>query len=123
MAGNGCSRPGLRRTPPVARSPPGHPTPPRRSCAERPDGYVCPRRQGRFGPCSVTLSERIHLAHPTRDDRQRALSGLIRRIGVTDLLLIIWAIMGAQLIRFGQSAAQATLSAQRGAAIDLGYTL
>ena len=71
----------------------------------------------------MTLSERIHLAHPTREDRQRALSGLIRRIGVTDLLVIIWAIMGAQLIRFGQSAAQATLSAERGAAIDLGYTL
>ena len=71
----------------------------------------------------MTLSERIHLQHPTREDRQRALGGLIQRIGLTDLLVIIWAVMGAQLIRFGESAAQATLSAEQGASFELGYTL
>jgi exopolysaccharide biosynthesis polyprenyl glycosylphosphotransferase len=71
----------------------------------------------------VTLTERIHLQHPTGEDRQRALSGLIQRIGLTDLLVIIWAVLGAQLIRFGQSAVQATLSAEQGAYFELRYTL
>jgi exopolysaccharide biosynthesis polyprenyl glycosylphosphotransferase len=71
----------------------------------------------------VTLTERVHLKHPTHDDRQRAVAGLIQRIGLTDLLVIIWAVMGAQLIRFGRSAAQATLSAEQGASFELGYTL
>ena len=71
----------------------------------------------------MTLTERVHLAHPTREARQRALSGLIQRIGLTDLLVIIWAVLGAQLIRFGDSAAQATLSAERGTSFELGYTL
>jgi exopolysaccharide biosynthesis polyprenyl glycosylphosphotransferase len=71
----------------------------------------------------VTLTERIHLQPRTREDRQRAVTGLIQRIGLTDLLVIIWAVMGAQLIRFGDSAAQATLSAERGTSFELGYTL
>jgi exopolysaccharide biosynthesis polyprenyl glycosylphosphotransferase len=71
----------------------------------------------------VTLAERVHLQHPTGEDRQRALAGLIQRIGLTDLLVIIWAVMGAQLIRFGASATQATLSAEQGASFELGYTL
>jgi len=71
----------------------------------------------------VTLTERVHLEHPTHDDRQRAVAGLIQRIGLTDLLVIIWAVMGAQLIRFGDSAAQATLSAEQGTSFELGYTL
>ena len=71
----------------------------------------------------MTLAERVYLRHPTRDDRQRAVAGLIQRIGLTDLLVIIWAVMGAQLIRFGQSATQATLSAEQGASFELGYTL
>jgi exopolysaccharide biosynthesis polyprenyl glycosylphosphotransferase len=71
----------------------------------------------------VTLNERIHLQHPTRQDRQHALSGLVQRISLTDLLVIIWAIMGAQLIRFGDSAAQATMSAEHGSPFQLGYTL
>jgi exopolysaccharide biosynthesis polyprenyl glycosylphosphotransferase len=71
----------------------------------------------------MTLTELVHLEQPTREDRQRALSGLIQRIGLTDLLVIIWAVLGAQLIRFGQSAAQATLSTQRGVSFQLGYTL
>jgi exopolysaccharide biosynthesis polyprenyl glycosylphosphotransferase len=71
----------------------------------------------------VTLTERIHLQHPTRHDQRRALSGLIRRIGLTDLVVIIWAVMGAQLIRFGQSAAQATLSAEHANSLQPLYTL
>jgi exopolysaccharide biosynthesis polyprenyl glycosylphosphotransferase len=71
----------------------------------------------------VTLTERIHLQHPTRDDRQRALSGLIQRIGLTDLLVIIWAVMGSQLIRFGDNAAQATMSADHASFFQTYYTL
>jgi hypothetical protein len=32
--------------------------------------------------------------------RQGSLSGIMRRIAITDLLVIIWAVLGAQLIRF-----------------------
>ena len=50
------------------------------------------------------------------------MSGFMRRVGITDLLVIIWAVLGAQLIRFGPDAAQAKLPAGTETFLDLRYT-
>src|ERR1035437_5308993 len=42
-------------------------------------------------------------------NKPRALSGFMRRIAITDILVITWAGLGAGLIRFGADAVQATL--------------
>jgi len=104
----------------VALPPPPQPTPSGRSRVARPSDSVRSRRRDQFGPCSVPLTERVHLEHPTHSDGQRTVAGLIQRIGLTDLLVIILAVIGAQLIRFGQGAAHVTVSA---ASFEPGYTL
>jgi len=71
----------------------------------------------------VTLTERVHLENPTHDDRQRALSGLILRIGITDVLVIIWAVMGARLIRFGPEVTQAKVPPEGLTSFELGSTI
>jgi exopolysaccharide biosynthesis polyprenyl glycosylphosphotransferase len=48
----------------------------------------------------------VTLAAPSRPDLSTKhehflLSGFLRRIGVTDVVVIIWAVLGAQIIRFG----------------------
>jgi exopolysaccharide biosynthesis polyprenyl glycosylphosphotransferase len=58
----------------------------------------------------VTLGTFPSLARFT-GRKQDVLSGLMRRVGITDLLVIIWAVLGAQLIRFGTYSPDATLTA------------
>src|SRR5450631_1136875 len=70
----------------------------------------------------MTLAERLRSDHHTHRDRQRALSGIMHRIRLGDLLVIIWAVLGAQLIRFGPGNAQATLPAVGGIFFELRYT-
>jgi exopolysaccharide biosynthesis polyprenyl glycosylphosphotransferase len=50
---------------------------------------------------TVTIRPRTdkHTLH-----RHQGLSGILHRIAATDLLVIIWAVMGAQIIRFGSPA-------------------
>lgn len=50
------------------------------------------------------------------------LSGFMRRIGITDLAVIIWAVLGAQLIRFGAVGAEVQVPAAR-TFPDLKYTV
>ena len=54
--------------------------------------------------------------------KQCVLSGFIRRVAITDLLVITWAVVGAQLIRFGPEAAKAPLSRGASTSFDLQYT-
>ena len=48
----------------------------------------------------MTLAALSRLDHSTAH-KQGSQSGVMRRIAITDLLVIIWAVLGAQLIRFG----------------------
>jgi exopolysaccharide biosynthesis polyprenyl glycosylphosphotransferase len=63
-------------------------------------------------------------AHPDRSTERKkdVLGRFMRRVVVTDLLVIVWAVLGAQLIRFGPGAADAKLSTGRDTALDLKYT-
>jgi exopolysaccharide biosynthesis polyprenyl glycosylphosphotransferase len=68
----------------------------------------------------------VILAVPTRTDltphrKQDALSGFMRRISLSDLLVIIWAVGGAQLIRFGSDPADGLLSSRATTTRDLKY--
>src|SRR5450756_2549335 len=53
--------------------------------------------------------------------KQDVLSGFMRRIGITDLMVVIWAVVGAQLIRFGRDGA-AKLPVGSKTLPDLKYT-
>ena len=57
----------------------------------------------------MTLGARPRPDHQT-EQNQDGLSGFLRRVAVTDLLVIIWAVWGAQLIRFGPDAQDNTLT-------------
>ena len=46
----------------------------------------------------------------------------MRRVVITDLLVIVWAVLGAQLIRFGPAAAEAELAARADTFLGLKYT-
>ena len=46
----------------------------------------------------------------------------MRRVGITDLLVIIWAVVGAQLIRFAPGASEAALPVGSDPVLGLGYT-
>ena len=63
----------------------------------------------------------------TRPDRSTerkrdVLCGFMRRVGITDLLVIIWAVLGAQLIRFAPGASEAALPVGSDPVLGLGYT-
>jgi hypothetical protein len=74
----------------------------------------------------------VTLAARSRPDcstahKQGSLSGVIRRIAITDLLVISWAVVGAQLIRFGAKPVGGILSvatppADTTSSADLKYT-
>src|SRR5450759_5115367 len=69
----------------------------------------------------------MNLATRLRPDRstQRkndVLSGFLRRVAVTDLLVIIWAVLGAQLIRFGPGPVKAILPGVEATSVHLKYT-
>jgi len=69
----------------------------------------------------VTLAARPRPDLPTRP-KQDALSGFTRRIRTSDLLVIIWAVLGAQLIRFGPGPVKALLPGGATTHVDLDYT-
>jgi exopolysaccharide biosynthesis polyprenyl glycosylphosphotransferase len=69
----------------------------------------------------VTLGTLLAPVRFTRR-KQDVLSGFMRRVGFTDLLVIIWAVLGAQLIRFGTYGADATLTSHKNALPELTYT-
>ena len=54
--------------------------------------------------------------------RKDALSGFLRRIAITDLLVISWAVMAAQLLRFGPFSFETILSPDAMTSLDLKYT-
>ena len=54
--------------------------------------------------------------------KQDVLSGLMRRVAITDLVVISWAVVGAQLIRFGSGTSDANSAAVEQTLPDLRYT-
>jgi FlaA1/EpsC-like NDP-sugar epimerase len=69
----------------------------------------------------VTLEAPLRPSEATQI-KQRALSGFLRRIGVTDLLVITWAVLGAEVLRFGSDAVEATLPGRAETSLDERYT-
>jgi exopolysaccharide biosynthesis polyprenyl glycosylphosphotransferase len=69
----------------------------------------------------MTLGTLLGLDRPP-GRKQDVLSGFMRRIGITDLLVISWAVVGAQLIRFGRDGAGAKLPVGAKTLPDLKYT-
>jgi exopolysaccharide biosynthesis polyprenyl glycosylphosphotransferase len=70
----------------------------------------------------MTLTARLNLQHSTQH-RQRALSGFMRRVSITDVLVIIWAVLGAQLLRFGSIATEAKLPAVANMYLEFKYSV
>ena len=56
----------------------------------------------------MTLASRLRPDQHTQS-KERALSGFLRRIAITDILVVTWAVFGAELIRFGSDAVSASL--------------
>ena len=54
--------------------------------------------------------------------KQHALSGFLRRIAITDLLVITWAVFGAEVLRFGSNAVEATLPGSDDTNLNSRYT-
>jgi exopolysaccharide biosynthesis polyprenyl glycosylphosphotransferase len=69
----------------------------------------------------VTLAARLRSDQSTQNG-QRALSGFMRRIGIVDVLVIIWAVLGAQMLRFGPRPVTVTLSNGAITSVDFRYT-
>jgi len=68
----------------------------------------------------VTLGALANTECPTLP-RQDALAGFMHRVVITDLLVIIWAVWGAELIRFGRKGQVATASADSMYFLDVRY--
>jgi len=68
----------------------------------------------------MTLAAPLRTNQPALE-RQRALPGFLRRVAITDLLVVAWAVLGAQLIRFGTHPVQALLPGGAETS-DQGYT-
>lgn len=54
--------------------------------------------------------------------KQDVLRGFMRRVLITDFLVILWAVLGAQLIRFGPGASEIKLPVGTDTFLDLRYT-
>jgi len=70
----------------------------------------------------VTLTARHH-ADPSARVGRRPLPGLMLKIGLTDFLVVSWAVLGAQLIRFGPDAAAVRLPEDESSPLQLQYTV
>ena len=75
----------------------------------------------------MTLTARLRLdrtAQRKQDvvHKRDILSGFIRRVAVTDLLVISWAVLSAQLLRFGPDSFEAILSPTAMTPFELKYT-
>jgi exopolysaccharide biosynthesis polyprenyl glycosylphosphotransferase len=69
----------------------------------------------------MTLATRLRPDRSTQRKKD-VLSGFLRRVAVTDLLVIIWAVLGAQLIRFGPGPVKAMLPGVAATSVHLKYT-
>jgi exopolysaccharide biosynthesis polyprenyl glycosylphosphotransferase len=58
----------------------------------------------------------------TTQPQQDVLRGFLRRVAITDFLVISWAVLGAQVLRFGPQAAEAKLPTGTETFLDLRYT-
>jgi len=56
----------------------------------------------------MTLTAHLRPDQHTRS-KQKALSGFLRRIAITDFLVVTWAVLGAEVIRFGSDPVEAAL--------------
>lgn len=63
-------------------------------------------------------------SRPDRSTERKkdVLCGFMRRVGITDLLVIIWAVLGAQLIRFGLGGPESILTTGGDTLLDQRYT-
>jgi exopolysaccharide biosynthesis polyprenyl glycosylphosphotransferase len=70
----------------------------------------------------MTLAARLH---PDRSNQRKKdmMSGFLRRIAVTDVLVILWAVIAAQLLRFGPGSFANILSTGARNSLDLDYTV
>src|ERR1035437_9132833 len=121
-----------------ARSHLGKPEPvARASCPQRlPSGHgrsgdrartSCPRAlcrdpAGQLGHCPVTLQAPLRPDHATQS-RRHVLSGFMSRIALADLLVIIWAVLGAQLLRFGPQPVENLVSHGLTSAVAFRYSV
>jgi exopolysaccharide biosynthesis polyprenyl glycosylphosphotransferase len=69
----------------------------------------------------MTLVARLRPDRSTQRKKD-VLSGFLHRVGVTDLLVIIWAVLGAQLIRFGPGPVKAMLPGAVATSVNVRYT-
>jgi exopolysaccharide biosynthesis polyprenyl glycosylphosphotransferase len=69
----------------------------------------------------MTLATRLRPDRSTQRKKD-VLSGFLRRVRVTDLLVIIWAVLGAQLIRFGPGPVKTMLPGAAATSVNLKYT-
>jgi hypothetical protein len=69
----------------------------------------------------MTLAVRLH---PDRSNqyKREVLSRFLRRVAITDLLVISWAVMAAQLLRFGPDSFETILSPDVMASVDPNYS-
>jgi hypothetical protein len=81
---------------------------------------ICEDSVGQSGPRVVTLGALANPECPTLP-KQDALAGFMNRVVITDLLVIIWAVWGAELIRFGPEGHVATASAGTTYFLDVRY--
>jgi hypothetical protein len=70
----------------------------------------------------VTLGTLPSLLRSTSRKKQDVLCGFMRRVAVSDLLVISWAVLGAQQIRFGSHNPTVSSPAMTEAFPDLRYT-
>ena len=70
----------------------------------------------------MTLGTLPFLLRSTLRKKQDVLSGLMRRVAISDLVVITWAVVGAQLIRFGSGTSDANSAAVEQTLPDLRYT-
>ena len=69
----------------------------------------------------MTLATLLRPLLPTRQ-RQDVLVSFLHRVGITDVLVIIWAVVGAQVVRFGSVPVEAMLTDVPKPALDTKYT-
>jgi exopolysaccharide biosynthesis polyprenyl glycosylphosphotransferase len=55
--------------------------------------------------------------------KKDVLSGFLRRVAITDLLVIIWAVMAAQLLRFGPDSFETILSPDAMTSFEMNYSV
>ena len=70
----------------------------------------------------MTLAARLGI-HRAARRKKDVLSGFIRRVAITDFLVICWAVLSAQLLRFGPDSFTAMLSPTAMTPFESKYTV